>query len=164
VVLRSKFNEKYFSSVPSWVNAYGFEKRVGGRMGLFAYIDISECYTSTHQTIPSRTVLLGSIHKVQAETYPDIVARINKKGVVGSVIAGDQIRSTCGSLGLASVEDATELTFPASCYNKGDQHGDIICSSMALVQPIDSILPCISFGNASYTISDHTIYIAIMTL
>lgn len=173
-VLRSSFNEKYISSTASFVNAYGFEKRLGGRMGVFAHIHVPHAKSSSAhvQGLPLK-LLLGSIHKIQAENYDEMIRRIGAVGVVGSVISGDQVSSTCAAVGLHHLDDSRDLTFPMTCSGGGSvppgtQHGDIICSDLPpldqFARPSHIVQPCLFFRNASISLSDHAIYVAVVAV
>jgi hypothetical protein len=193
-ILRSSFNEKYFSDTPSFVNANGYEKRIGGRMGLFAHIHVgdlegvemwgtaqhvqSDKYSTLRQVAPQ--LFLGSIHKIQSENYDEMVKKIKAPGVVGSIIGGDQIYETCDSVGLLNLDNRSDVTFPTSCndgalastHHRG-HHGDILCSDIGAKNILEMnsspfaatlVNPCLSMQNSTYSLSDHAIYMAMVTV
>lgn len=142
VVYRNEVG-KYFDHEPNSVNARGYEKRLGGRMGLFAKARIAE----------DREIVIGSIHKLDG--YKDeIKAYINGSK---AVIAGDQDWNFCENVGLPHVDNQSHHTWKASCTSLGGHRGDIICSNMGIARDEETMFPCsVQYGN-SILLSDHAV-------
>lgn len=161
-IIRSKINEKYFSSVPSFVNANGYERRIGGRMGLFVFIKIQGSDVDVDIKSTDEVMLLGSVHKLQAEEYGLVRDKIaSAKNVNYIYISGDQSYDTCKELNLKNVDDRSQFTFPSSCSSFGNQHGDTICYHSSYVENIkySNHPPCVFIVDKNYSISDHSITI-----
>ena len=141
VIFRNNIG-RYFSNNRSFINANGYEKRLGGRMGLFSRIHIG-----------NKEVVVGSVHKL------DGYSKEIKKyiGVSPAVIGGGQSWNFCNNVGLVHVDNKAHATYPGSCQSTGKYRGDIICSNLKVVKPEETITPCIvKFGN-KIQISDHSI-------
>jgi len=130
----------YFSSSPNSVNAGGFEKRLGGRMGLFGRIIVNNA-----------TVVVGSTHKLQG--FGDEVRAYI--GADTAITAGDQDRGFCGRAGLQSVDNASHPTWPASCTSQGRGRGDNICSNLRVHIPERTVSPCVDRFGLQVLLSDH---------
>ena len=160
-IIRSKLNEKYFSDKPTFVNAFGYEKRIGGRMGLFVYINTSFASNSREEY----RILIGSIHKIQSEQYDSMIKRIKEahsRG--GTIVGGDQIHSTCNAIGLKNLDNSSSMTFPASCTSEGNQHGDILCSDLSVTREVSVHLPCLRAQSKAYDLSDHALLLSTVTI
>ena len=85
----------YFADSPSQLNAQGFEKRLGGRIGVFGRIQVG-----------SQTVVVGSTHKLSHHS-----AAIRKYiSPHKAVVAGDNGRGRCKLFGLENVDDKHAAT------------------------------------------------------
>jgi hypothetical protein len=139
VILRDSVGQ-YFSDRKISLNAHGYEKRLGGRMGMFVSIRVN-----------GERIVVGSTHKLagHAEQVKRYIASSK------AITAGDQDRSFCGRVGLQSVDDARHATWPASCSKLGSGRGDNICSNLGIAQPEQSFKPCIERFGISAKLSDH---------
>lgn len=142
VIFRDPIGE-YFSKGRTKVNAQGFERRLGGRMGLFASIQYS----------PTRTVALGSVHKVNTNA-PEMRAYTARHNF--AIVAGDQDWDFCSAVHLKHVDVASHHTYQASCSSLGTHRGDIICSNAGIHRAERTFLPCprCPFGT-KIRVSDH---------
>lgn len=93
-----------------------------------------------------------------------LLKKVSDKEVKGTVIAGDQIYSTCAALGLNNADKIDQMTFPASCSSYGDQHGDVFCTNLDLPDTMTTLHPCFSAQGQNYALSDHAIYVASVKL
>jgi hypothetical protein len=132
----------YFSDSANHVNADGHEKRLGGRMGVFGRIAIG-----------GRTLVIGSTHKVE-DSAADIRAYI---GTDKAITGGDQDRAFCGRIGLASVDNASAPTWPASCTSPGSSRGDNLCSNLRVAVQDETALPCSDRFGVQALLSDHAV-------
>eukprot|EP00977_Amphora_coffeiformis_P011145 scaffold2657_cov89-Amphora_coffeaeformis.AAC.39 len=133
---------KYFSNQRIPLNAYGTEKRLGGRMGLFVRLRIGDT---------NETIVVGSTHKVAG-----IATQVRQYiGTSRAVTAGDQHRRFCKMFGLSSVDNATHYTWPASCTDFGKGRGDNICSNLPVVEAEVTLHPCVEKFGISAKLSDH---------
>jgi hypothetical protein len=156
-VFRDRLDVRYFSHARLSLNANGFEKRIGGRMGLFARVDV---FCSPHAPFSSKSseegrhkvVALGSIHKVNQQTQ-----RMRSYiGTGAAIVAGDQPMTTCAAVGLQHVNKGAK-TWKASCNTLGRHHGDIICSNMLTLEAAWTRLPCQDTMGFRTTYSDHAL-------
>jgi hypothetical protein len=131
---------QHFSDRKIFLNANGFEKRLGGRMGMFVRIDIS-----------GESVVVGSTHKLagHSEGVKQYIASSK------AITAGDQKRSFCGRVGLQSVDNSSHATWPASCSKLGSGRGDNICSNLGIAQPEQTFKPCLERFGIPAKLSDH---------
>jgi len=136
----------YFSHKANGVNAGGYEKRLGGRMGLFGRI-----------LVGGQAVVIGSVHKVASQDK-SIKDYINS---TKAIVAGDQGSTSCAKWGLKVIGANGGNTWPASCESLGIHRGDNICSNMRHPQNEDRlnyvIKPCVSVGPIHTKIGDHSI-------
>ncbi|KAL7540762.1 hypothetical protein ACHAXR_010360 [Thalassiosira sp. AJA248-18] len=143
-IFRDKIGD-YFSRKSNGVNAGGYEKRIGGRMGLFGRI-----------LVEGHDVVVGSVHKVRSQDKP-IREYINQ---TKAVVAGDQGSKSCAKWGLGKIGEK-EYTWPASCDSLGSQRGDNICSNMGSPKNkigMNSVIkPCVTVGSIHTQIGDHAI-------
>jgi hypothetical protein len=169
LVVRGDDIAPYFSNQATFTNAYGYEKRLGGRMALLVRIhgsgEASHGAQARSGAAPGLTyssssggaVVVGSTHTLaKGEAH---AARIREYvGTAPAVIAGDQDWEFCGRVGLAHVDDPSHPTWPASCVSDGRMRGDVICSNMEVAEPEQTIRPCVedAFGLRT-TLSDHGI-------
>jgi hypothetical protein len=93
VIFRDKVG-KYFSDKKMCFNANGFEKRLGGRMGMFARINVA-----------GESLVIGSTHKLEG-FHSEIKSYI---GSSKAITAGDQNREFCDWVGLSAVENTTSV-------------------------------------------------------
>ena len=142
----------YFSHKSNGVNAGGYEKRLGGRMGLFGRI-----------LIEGNDVVVGSVHKVRNQDK-SIRKYINQ---TKAIVAGDQGSKSCAKWGLG-INGKKGYTWPASCDSLGRQRGDNICSNIGSQQRPDRtgliIKPCVTLGSIHTQIGDHAIITSIVSL
>ena len=139
VIFRDSVGE-YFSDRKISLNAKGYEKRLGGRMGMFLRINVS-----------GTSIVLGSTHKLAGQA-DQIKRYIGSSKVIS---AGDQDRNFCGRIGMHSVDDAKHSTWPASCTKFGSGRGDNICSNLRVAQPEQTFLPCLNRYGIPAKIGDH---------
>ena len=134
---------EYFADSPNHVNAQGFEKRLGGRIGIFGRIQVG-----------SQTVVVGSTHKLSHHS-----AAIREHiGPHKAVVAGDDGRGRCKAFGLQNVDDEHVATWPASCSTSGKQRGDNVCSNLDVAKADSVTLPCQQrFGKIEADLSDHAV-------
>ena len=165
---------KYYSNDKMGLNAHGYEKRLGGRMGMFVRVTIPET---------DKSLVVGSTHKLQAGENgirSEIIQYIAAGGkasdnkaattTIATVTAGDQNRNFCQQIGLVSVDNPRHNTWPASCNGFGRTRGDNICAStkinangggggassnVQILEPERTILPCYQNHGISATLSDH---------
>lgn len=148
VIFRDKIGD-YFSSKPNSINANGYERRLGGRMGLFMRMSMGESL-----------IVVGSVHKINGY-------RNEIKEYIGSspaVIAGDQSWGFCENVALFHVDNKTHATWPASCSTSGSHRGDIICSNMNVLRGEKTIIPCNTKQGTKISLSDHAISIVVLSI
>lgn len=128
----------YFSNKKTFTNANGYEKRLGGRMGIMSRI----CGTS-----------VGTVHKVTGRDS-DIRSFI---GLGPAIVAGDQDWRFCKRVGLHHVDDKNDNTWPATCSTFGTGRGDIVCSNSVKYYEYETTLPCVKQQRipALIQMSDH---------
>ncbi len=114
----------YFSKKKSFTNAYGYERRLGGRMGIFAKTE--------------HNYVLGSVHKLK-NNYEKIKTFINDSKKI--IIGGDQDRNYCKNIGLGAVGTRKKYTWPANCKNFGHTRGDNVCTNLKFSETISK--PCL---------------------
>jgi hypothetical protein len=136
---------KYFSDDNISLNALGYEKRLGGRMGLFGRIQIN-----------GRDLVIGSTHTLSG-FGAQVRAYINGSD---AVTAGDQVTSTCSAFGLEAVDRIQRgrkgtPTWPASCRSTGKGRGDNICSNLHVAVPESAAPPCYDRFGLQASLSDH---------
>eukprot|EP00536_Pseudo-nitzschia_multiseries_P015037 jgi/Psemu1/311656/fgenesh1_kg.810_\ len=149
VIFRNKVGP-YFDSKANYVNADGFEKRLGGRMGMFGKI-----------IVDGKETVIGSIHKLEG-FQRQIKEYIGNRP---AVVAGDQLGQYCGTIGLENiVSKKREKTWPASCRGFGRTRGDNICSNMKTVEDEKTTLPCIEKFGFSILIGDHALTSAVLAI
>ena len=142
VIFRNEIGP-YFASSKNKVNANGFEKRLGGRMGMFGQI-----------TVDHKQVVVGSIHKIDG-FHDEIKEYIGGRG---AIIAGDQDGKYCDEIGLNNIVSKNNgKTWPASCSEFGRIRGDNICSNMKVVVDEVTILPCVNQFDFSLQTGDHAL-------
>ncbi|KAI9137665.1 hypothetical protein BKA69DRAFT_1127993 [Paraphysoderma sedebokerense] len=141
VIFRNKIGASFFDK-PSNSSAIDYEKRLGGRMGLFSRIYVG-----------NNTVTVGSVHKLVG--YMKEIR--NHIGSSKAVIAGDQSWEFCESVGLAHVDEKSHFTYPGSCESSGTSRADIICSNANIFQAESTIKPCWEQYGVKIKLSDHSI-------
>jgi hypothetical protein len=109
-------------------------------MGMFVRINVSRI-----------SIVLGSPHKLV--DHAEQVKRY--KGSSKVISAGDQDRNFCGRIGLHSADNAKHSTWPASCTKFGSGRGDKICSTLHVVQPEQTFLPCLNRYGIRSKSGDH---------
>ncbi|KAL3914621.1 MAG: hypothetical protein SGARI_000028 [Bacillariaceae sp.] len=148
-LFRDPLDKEYFSTKPHWKNAQGTEKRLGGRMGIFARTgplpDGKDVSYSPH-------FVVGSVHKLipRKQELQDYIVGTNnthdKNQVLGVIAAGDIVHEFCPEAGLQNLDDAKKhRTFPANCKkgSLGSFRGDRFCGNgVRIVKEDESILPC----------------------
>lgn len=145
VIFRNKIGP-YFDSKANNVNANGFEKRLGGHMGMFGKI-----------IIDGKETVIGSNHTLEGfgSEIKDYI------GNRSAVVAGDQRGKYCKTIGL---RDIREKTWPASCSGFGRIKGDSICSNMKTLVDETTILPCVKEFGFSTGLGDHALLSAVLTV
>ncbi|OEU14962.1 hypothetical protein FRACYDRAFT_269724 [Fragilariopsis cylindrus CCMP1102] len=162
VIFRDPLHDDYYSTTSTFKNAGGYERRLGGRMGLFGRIQIeidsdkNDGNASASAaggggggagTTSMMTIVVGSIHKL-GEQNTNIHHQQNLEklqhyiGTSSVVMGGDQnpehlVRSFVGIDGFRVVQDR-QNTWPASCDGYGTQRGDQILTNMKQVVDSDS--------------------------
>jgi hypothetical protein len=168
LVIRGDDIEPYFSDRPGFINAKGYEKRLGGRMVLLARLQGETIHAAAagegnpqKKYLPpattTRSVVVGSTHTLnKGKEYGERIRQYI--GTSPAIIAGDQDWQFCDRVGLPHVDDPSHHTWPASCSSNGQRRGDIICSNMEVVEAEKTIRPCSEdeFGIQA-TLSDHGI-------
>lgn len=140
----------YFDSKPNKVNAKGFEKRLGGRMGMFGKI-----------IVDGKETVIGSINKLEG-FQTEIQKYIGERS---AVVAGDQDGKYCSTIGLQNIVSGRgEKTWPASCSSFGRIRGDNICSNMKIVNDEKSILPCVEQFGFQVNMGDHALTSAVLSV
>lgn len=156
-IVRDKLAAPLYSSNRTFDNANGFEKRLGGRMGLFATVTLPY----GPNKLSMKKLLVGSVHKISDKHHGIIKAAAS--GHFGTILAGDQKGKICGELGMTRVDGGGQGLKPswkASCTSFGWVDGDIMCASTNFMKIRENmILPC-SKMNSTRVISDHAIYVA----
>jgi hypothetical protein len=137
-IIRSKMEGSYFSSKATSTNAWGYEKRLGARMILFATIIVQDHH-----------IQVGSTHKVHPSIYGQIIQKKSSLFIVG----GDEKPNFCQQIGLDTVDNVNHKTWPASCKTNGSIRGDIICANLAVDKVERVIRPCFM----DHELSDHAI-------
>jgi len=135
---------KYFSDDRIPLNAYGYEKRLGGRMGLFGRIQLD-----------GMELVIGSTHKLYGSA-----AQV--RGYIGgraAVTAGDQPTHSCSDFGLQAVDRVHSRratpTWPATCQQLGTMRGDNLCSNLRVATPESTAVPCYKRFGVHALLSDH---------
>lgn len=147
VIYRNQVGD-YFSSKKKRLNAYGLEKRLGGRMILLGRILVN-----------GAAVVVGSVHKL-GEKGQDLYGEVTEYiGSSRAVIAGDQLASFCGLVGLQAVVpgDGKGFTWPASCKGFGSARGDNVCTNMKELEPERTMKPCIADLGFQIHLGDHAL-------
>lgn len=137
----------YFSSDPTFLNAHGTEKRLGGRMGLFGRI-----------IVDGKETVIGSVHKIE-NFHKELKEYIGERN---AIVAGDQIGHYCKAIGLENMlstdgEEEKHFTWPASCDSFGRHRGDNMCSNMNMVDDEMATLPCSTNFGFSTKLGDHAL-------
>jgi hypothetical protein len=149
IIFRNKIGP-YFDSKANRVNANGFEKRLGGRMGMLGRI-----------IVDGKEIVIGSIHKIEG-FQTEIKEYIGDRN---AVLAGDQDGKYCDHIGLRNiVSKRSGKTWPASCSGFGRIRGDNICSNMKITAEETTILPCVNQFGFSLQISDHALTSAVLAV
>ena len=174
-IFRDELDERYFSHKKFSGNAYGSEKRLGGRMGLF--VRTGGSYPSNNSSLSEIPhVIVGSVHKLRDKTFrkeiwdyldfgpfPKIKddENLTLKGVpsnnntIGTIISGDlEARSFCTQSGLSNLDRPQKhKTFPADCETQrlGNWRGDQFCGNMKVHGDDQSILPCYKSATTSHS-------------
>ena len=145
----------YFSNEPNSVNAKGLERRLGGRMIMLGRIMVN-----------GTSVVIGSTHKLRG-FREEVKEYIHSSP---TVIAGDQVPSFCGDVGLnVIVSDPKHHTFPASCTRLGGHRGDNICSNLKIAKEEYTLYPCVrpygvNLPRTYITLGDHALTGAVFEL
>ena len=148
VIFRNKLGP-YFDSKPNGVNAKGFEKRLGGRMGMFGKI-----------VVDGKETVIGSFHKLE-NLQTEIRTYIGERS---AIIAGDQDGRYCNTIGLQNIVSGQGTkTWPASCSGFGRTRGDNICSNMKIVENETTILPCVEQFGFHVNLGDHALTSAVLS-
>lgn len=164
-IVRDPLDVKYYSNKPTFANAKGYEKRLGGRMGLFVYVNIPaippQKRPSTLSDIKYLNIMVGAVHKIGKAQYGKITAAMRADGVHGAILAGDQVPDICPGaqmIGVHGNKKGLKNSWPASCQSFGWTAGDIMCTSKHFKKVSDKmLLPCHT-ANSTTLLSDHAIY------
>ena len=168
IIFRDPLDEIYFSNRAHKKNAMGSEKRLGGRMSLFART--GDVGTTQH-------IVVGSVHKAHpsrnrqeiweylgfgpAPTETTNFTRgIPPRQQRGIVVGGDlESRKFCTLSGFKNLDRVQKpTTFPSDCSRNhtGNFRGDYLCGNMQIDQKDSVILPCAG-ANGALQLSDHSI-------
>ena len=147
-VIHREYIGPYFDGKPSALNAFGFEKRLGGRMALLATTEVNGI-----------KLVVGSLHKITT-VYEEIKRYIRNSY---AVLGGDQPRVTCSKMSLKYVENSKNA-WPVTCSEYGRYPGDVICTNLQAVDQANVTLPCVRTGTGEITLSDHAIVDAALFL
>lgn len=157
MILRDPLEPVFFSIEQVYGNAYGREKRLGGRMGMFAKMG----NTTDNWVVGSVHKLKMADHKQQFDEY---IAEQKFSNLRGILLGGDFPRVLCKSASLKSLDlPQKHLTWPASCETRytGRTRGDNFCGSLDLkiVEPEKTVFPCVQKGEEGVIqqLSDHMI-------
>lgn len=132
----------YFADKKNGVNANGYERRLGGRMGLYARVSMD-----------GETLVIGSTHKLSS--HVEDVSRFI--GTSKAISGGDQYNAFCKKTGLESKGNQAHKTWPASCNWFGRARGDNVCSNLELAGPEMVSKPCLDAYGIKAQLSDHAI-------
>ena len=132
----------YFDRRANGVNAKGYERRLGGRMGLFAKIAVPGLATP---------IVLGNVHTVSANAN-DILQYI---GMSKAIVGGDQNGASCGLWGLQLASTSSTPTWPATCGTYGKGRGDIVCTNVGTYEDETVNRPCLQPNGINVTLGDH---------
>jgi len=135
----------YFSLRANSVNAGGYERRLGGRMGLFAKINFP-AGGSNHEFALGSVHKLGSVHAKAIRQYLS-----NLPAIVG----GDQPSASCASWGLRPAGNLSSPTWPATCTVTGRGRGDVVCTSLEPHREEVVGAPCVRLNGISVALGDH---------
>jgi hypothetical protein len=164
LVIRGDDIEPYFTKKAGFINAHGYEKRLGGRMVLLTRMKKQQSKKKKGAVEKkdaaageSKFLVLGSTHTLKKDKeYGEAI-----RGYIGTspaIIAGDQDWDFCDRVGLAHVDNRSHNTWPASCESDGYTRGDIICSNLGIAEAEETIRPCVKDGlGLQTTLSDHAI-------
>jgi hypothetical protein len=167
LVIRGDDIAPYFSDKATFINANGFEKRLGGRMILLSRLQSSfepGRNNTGPSSLPASSIVVGSTHKLKkSRAYEDKIASYISTSP--AIIAGDQDWDFCGRVGLQHVDNRSHSTWPASCNSDGYARGDILCSNLDVAEAEETIRPCFKdrFGLTT-VLSDHAITHVSLTL
>lgn len=105
-------------------------------------------------------IVVGSVHKLGEKGQDSYGKEITEYiGSSKAVIAGDQLESFCGLVGLKAVApgEGTGFTWPASCNGFGSARGDIICTNMKELEPERTTKPCVADVGFEIDLGDHAL-------
>lgn len=163
-----------FSNESSWKNAHGYEKRLGGRMALFARTGRNIPDKDAPQNGLYHHVIVGSVDKVGSHHKERLSKYFGREGwnlfpktETGTILAGNLIDPMfcewygLHNLGIKSVELPT---FKVNCFAKnatlrgGKRRIDRFCSNMLVREHGEVVvLPCYMKNGTAKQISDHFI-------
>ena len=170
VVFRDQLADSYFSNQPNKKNAMGSEKRLGGRMSLFARTSLNTDAASDH-------IIVGSIHKAHPSNnrkeiweylgfgpapsdHSNVTPGVPPNQLKGIIVGGNlESRSFCTLSGFKNLDRPMRpTTFPADCTRNhtGNFRGDYLCGNMEIEKPDTVMLPC-SGDDGRLQLSDHSI-------
>ena len=137
----------YFDRRANRVNAGGYERRLGGRMGLFAKISVPGIDTP---------VVLGNVHSLgQFNVSANAAAIREYVGAHPAIVAGDQNWQSCREWGLRPATTSTNSTWPATCRTHGRMRGDVACTNVAGYGGETIGMPCSRLGGIETQLGDH---------
>ena len=137
----------YFDRRANRVNAAGHERRLGGRMGLFAKISVPGTESP---------IVLGNVHTVGQFNVSSNAAAIRAYvGAHPAIVAGDQKSRSCREWGLRPATTSANSTYPASCRTHGRMRGDVACTNVAGYGGERVGLPCSRLGSIETVLGDH---------
>ena len=186
ILVRDDLEEVFFSDKKVKKNAMGFERRLGGRMGMFVRTGKVDLEKNSVTALSLPHVIAGSVHKVQPLThrerlwqyfgfgaFPDGLGKDKSPPpgqapnyVLGIAMAGDlESRQFCPHAGLRNLDKPQKhKTFPSDCPTKrlGNWRGDQFCGNMEVAGEDISLLPCYigptdPTNSTGLQISDHAI-------
>jgi hypothetical protein len=174
LIIRDPLEDEYFSSKRSYKNSRGSQKRLGGRMGLFARIksDSPVNDNTGHMVLGSVNQLHPTAHRKQIWEYlgfglpvPGILSGTPPDDQMSTVIAGGLDRKFCIESGLNNLDQPRRhKTWPVDCSNNffGKTRGDHFCGNNPSAWEDEAYLPCFTPNEADANfkptqLSDHAI-------
>lgn len=151
-IVRDKLLSEFYSNKPSFTNANGYEKRLGGRMGLFINVLLGSNNSS---------LTVGSLHKLESkESILKVKELLHHRSVI---MGGDEKGEHCTAMGVPpanKVEQPTVPVVPSCHFHETRKHqGDRLCSNM-VSSNFTVHMPC----KHGYILSDHAILSLHLTL
>lgn len=154
LIIRDKLEDAYFSSKRSYRNGRGSQKRLGGRMGLFARVgtDASVAGNAKHMVLGSVYELHPTAHRNQiwqylgfGEPVDGILSGTPPDDQISALVAGGFDRKFCVESGLNNLDQPRKhKTWPVDCETEsmGKTRGDHFCGNNPSAWEDEAYLPC----------------------